>query len=232
MSSEQLWDTEYFRGTIPGSTRRSPSHVLLLFQHLLPIAKINKVLDAGCGNGRNSIYLAELGPTVVGLDSSVVAIEKARSFAKERKLEERVSFQKADLMDPLPFKSESFDLCLDMYLFCHFIESATKRRYVNELYRVTNCNGHVLTAQFSRNDEYYQRFVVAQSEPTIVEDPVNQIAKQLYTKEELKAAFTPPFIPRYFVEFEFQDVVREKQYRRNILATLLQKVEGPPSQHQ
>ena len=42
------------------------------------------VLDSGCGEGRNSIYLAKQGFRVYGLDISAIAIDKAREWAEKK----------------------------------------------------------------------------------------------------------------------------------------------------
>jgi tellurite methyltransferase len=42
-----------------------------------------KLLDLGCGEGRNAVYFAKHGFEVVGLDLSLTGLEKTRSYAKE-----------------------------------------------------------------------------------------------------------------------------------------------------
>jgi len=42
------------------------------------------VLSLGEGEGRNGVYLAELGYEVVGVDASAVGLEKARRLARDR----------------------------------------------------------------------------------------------------------------------------------------------------
>ena len=55
-----LWDREYSDlKVIPSSTRQLPSKPLVLFAEILDFRKMRKVLDAGCGIGRNAIYLAQ-----------------------------------------------------------------------------------------------------------------------------------------------------------------------------
>jgi len=42
-----------------------------------------KLLDLGCGEGRNAIYFAKHGFQVVGLDSSLPGMKKTKRYAKE-----------------------------------------------------------------------------------------------------------------------------------------------------
>ncbi len=56
------------------------------------------VIDVGCGDGRDSIYFATRGRTVVGLDRAGVAIEHARTKAADAHLD-RARFVVCDLAD-------------------------------------------------------------------------------------------------------------------------------------
>jgi 2-polyprenyl-3-methyl-5-hydroxy-6-metoxy-1,4-benzoquinol methylase len=60
------------------------------------------ILDVGCGLGWSSIALAEAYPnaTVVGVDVDEPSMENARRNAKERGVDDRVTFITADAADP------------------------------------------------------------------------------------------------------------------------------------
>ena len=45
-----------------------------------------KLLDVGCGQGRDAIPLAKLGFTVTGIDNSKVGIEQLNKIAEKEKL--------------------------------------------------------------------------------------------------------------------------------------------------
>ena len=61
----QLWDREYSELRVIPSTsfRAAPSKALLLYEKLVDYSRLTPVLDAGCGNGRNSIYWPVSGAT-------------------------------------------------------------------------------------------------------------------------------------------------------------------------
>jgi tellurite methyltransferase len=68
-----------------------------------------RALDIAMGEGRNSIYLAQLGFEVTGIDVSDVGVKKARALAEEKNIELNTII--ADL-DDYKFKEESFDLAV------------------------------------------------------------------------------------------------------------------------
>ncbi len=63
------WDSRYLEN--PGALAPSP-----LLTRFAPLATVGKALDLACGNGRNSIYLAERGFFVDAVDISTVATNR------------------------------------------------------------------------------------------------------------------------------------------------------------
>lgn len=80
-----------------------------------------RVLELGCGSGPYSVWLAERGAQVVGLDLSQTMISLAQERARERNV--RADFRVADIRDPLPFGEAEFDLVI----------TATALHYVEDL---------------------------------------------------------------------------------------------------
>lgn len=91
-----------------------------------------KILDIGCGEGRNSIHLSRLGYKVTGVDISQSAINLAKS--KESKC---VFY----CMDALNNKlDEKFDVIIDFGLF-HFVPYEYREKYVDNIYSMLSNNG-------------------------------------------------------------------------------------------
>ncbi len=72
-----------------------------------------RALDLGCGEGRNAIWLAERGWSVVGVDFSDVALDKARRLAAQRGVE--VDWGLEDLLEFEP-PERAFRLVAILYL--------------------------------------------------------------------------------------------------------------------
>ena len=64
------------------------------------------ILDIGCGTGKNTSFLAQIGVSIHALDFSQGMIE----IAKEKVLAKNVSFSIADLTKRWPCENETYDL--------------------------------------------------------------------------------------------------------------------------
>lgn len=83
------------------------------------------ILDVGCGNGDNAIYLASCGFDVTGIDFSVKAIEIAKRKAK--KVGVKASFMALDALK-IGTLNKKFDTIIDCGLF-HNITGNARERY-------------------------------------------------------------------------------------------------------
>ncbi len=220
-----LWNNEYDKfQIIPSSTRELASKPFLLFSEILKYENMSKVLDAGCGIGRNSIYLAQKGCEVHAVDYSETALRELHQRAEKEGVQENISTYNIFLDDTFPFETGSFDLVLDSYVFCHFTDNGFRENYRKELHRVAKPDGIVYSSLFSFEDEYYKEILENEGgKGNIVTDPNNGVTKRLYTEQEIKDFFSVDFKVLYFVKFEFDDIVLGKNYRRSILALVLRK---------
>jgi SAM-dependent methyltransferase len=101
-----------------------------------------RVLDAGCGSGEHSLFLASKGFEVLGVDRVPAAIDRARAKAAQRG--SKATFQVADALD-LPSLGQTFDTVLDSGLF-HVFSDEDRKRYVKSLAAVLKQRGslHIL----------------------------------------------------------------------------------------
>ncbi len=73
-----------------------------------------RALDLGCGEGADTLWLAEHGWTVLGVDISDTALSRATAEAAARGLGDRVSFVQMDLSQAFP--EGEFDLVSAQFL--------------------------------------------------------------------------------------------------------------------
>lgn len=84
-----------------------------LLEHETRSLPPGRALDLGCGEGRNSVWLASLGWRVTGVDFAHVGLEKARALARRHAI--RVRWLLRDLTEYRPQRGH-YDLVLMCYL--------------------------------------------------------------------------------------------------------------------
>jgi len=110
---------------------------------LANIQSTDKVLDAGCGVGGSSIYLAKtIGCLVTGITLSEQQVVTARAFANKNGIEGKCNFQAVDFHET-PFENESFDVVWFTESFCH---STEPKRLLTEMYRLLKPRGRIIIA--------------------------------------------------------------------------------------
>jgi tocopherol O-methyltransferase len=106
-----------------------------------------RVLDAGCGVGGSSLWLAtERSARVVGITLAARQVAMARSHAVRRGLTDRVHFDVADFT-ATPFPESSFDIVWAVESLCH---APRKAAFYQEAARLLRPGGRVVVADFIR----------------------------------------------------------------------------------
>jgi len=106
------------------------------------------VLDVGCGTGENTLYLAELGFEVVGIDIVPTAVEKALSKAKERSL--AATFLVWDALK-LQELGRRFNTVIDSGFF-HVLPDKKRPVFVRTLASVLDLGGIYVMMCFSEHE--------------------------------------------------------------------------------
>jgi SAM-dependent methyltransferase len=103
------------------------------------------VLDAGCGTGENTLFFAERGHPVLGIDFLEGPVREARRKAQERGLD--AEFVQKDALT-LTDLDRKFDAVIDSGLF-HVFSDEDRARYVAGLAHVTRPGGRLFLLCFS-----------------------------------------------------------------------------------
>ena len=150
------------------------------------------ILDVGCGNGRNLIYLAkEFGARGVGYDSSAEAVAQARTAGKGLPVEFRVR----SLQDMLPLPDASVTLALDM-MSSHVLHADERAILRDELWRVLRPGGWLFFKTFLADGDLHLRRLTREhgaAEPNSYIHPTFGHFEHAWTIDELEEFFLPQF---------------------------------------
>jgi len=120
----------YLRRQTPWDTGITPPEVVALAEELSP----GHALDLGCGTGTSSLYLAERGWEVVGVDFVPKAVQQARQRAAERHLS--AEFYVGDVTH-LDFLDGPFNLLIDVGCL-HSLPADGRSRYAAHVRRLSH----------------------------------------------------------------------------------------------
>ncbi len=116
--------------------------------------KAKKILDIGCGEGKDSIFFAKNGYEVFSLDFSSRAIKSCKEKAIKNKLQKLLHPIIHDISKPLKFENGTFDVVY-AHLSLHYFDDKTTIKIFNEIRRVLKPGGLFLVKVKSIKDPLY-----------------------------------------------------------------------------
>ena len=139
------WTHEYFeRGYAQRWGLRAPTDHVRIETHglwdMLQLTPASRVIDVGCGHGRHALALAERGVDVVGIDSAVALLDRARDLSTELRVQ--VRWIRGD-MRRLPLRSECAGAAILMDAFGFFETEAEHDAVLREAARVLVSGGRL-----------------------------------------------------------------------------------------
>ncbi|MBN2292560.1 MAG: class I SAM-dependent methyltransferase [Pirellulales bacterium] len=119
------------------AVRENPFDVTAPYEWIVELEAEGKirgvVLDAGCGAGHNTLYLAAKGHDAVGVDIAPRAIQRAKEKANERRIQ-NAAFLAANLCESFGYE-DFFDSVIDIGCF-HSLHKEDQIRYADVLKKV------------------------------------------------------------------------------------------------
>ncbi len=194
-----FWDNEYKHGGhLKLSTEASDD--LEKFTRWLPrqdrtdiLAPQQSVLDVGCGNGRNLIYLAGVfGMSGVGYDISTAAIAQATAARGDYPL----SFVARSIAGHIDLPDNSQSLVLDM-MTSHFLNETERSVLRDEIFRVLQPGGFLFMKTFLADGDLHTRRLLKDAPATEANSyihPVIGVPEYVYSEDVLTEFLGEKFI--------------------------------------
>lgn len=194
-----FWDNEY----------KNPEHLKLSVNQSEDLEKFTRfvirqkredalspgaqVLDVGCGNGRNLIYLANtFGISGTGYDISKAAI--AQAVAASRGLP--LTYSARSIAGELTVPDNSQAMVLDM-MTSHFLTKEERFGLREEIYRTLKPGGLLFMKTFLKDEDLHTRRLLIEfpgKEDGSYIHPVMGVAEYVYNEEELTTFLAERFI--------------------------------------
>lgn len=113
-----------------------PNRICYDIMKILPPIRPYRVLDIGCGEGKDAVFFAKCGYTVTAFDISKQGIEKAEKLAQYNKVE--VRFFRGDIFDYRP--ETEYDIIFSSGVL-HFLSRSRRKEFCDSLKEHTADNG-------------------------------------------------------------------------------------------
>jgi SAM-dependent methyltransferase len=178
-----FWDQWHQTHTSAGQGNHC-ENALMFFIENLPAGVGGRILEVGCGQGREAIHLARLGYEVSAFDRSQVAIKAARLNAVKAGIP--VDFAKHDMTQELPYDSHAF-LGIFSHLSLHYYDNYHTHRIFDELARVISPGGTLFFTARSVLDPFYGQGEKIGQDLFCHEGHVRRFFGESYIRDELAA---------------------------------------------
>jgi SAM-dependent methyltransferase len=152
---KQVWEKEHDTAeSLPSLALAEPSEGVVAFVEWLGKHGVRrgKIVDIGCGKGRNTVYLARQGFEVHGIDYIKSAIDKTDERARENNVVPMVRLHQAEIDAPWPFPERFFDAAVDNLSSVDIETQAGRDVYKKELLRTLKPGGYAFVAVVAAHD--------------------------------------------------------------------------------
>ena len=181
-----------------------------------------RVLDLGCGNGRNLVYLAQAySMKGTGYDISDEAIKQARLASGGLP----ITYEVRSIAEPLPLPDGSQTFVLDM-MTSHFLRKAEREALRGEIVRVLRPGGWLFFKSFLADEDMHVKRLLKESpayEPGAYIHPKLGVYEYAWTEDEVQEFFDGHLELHKFNKSHRHILKGGKAGKRRTLSAYLQK---------
>lgn len=158
------WENEYRNPLLVTKNDGPQADTLRFFKYLKKSQKYviedRKILDLGCGTGRNANYLAEKGNNVIGIEISKIALDIARKRAEAMGV--LVDYRLGDIGTPYAIENETVDIVIDV-TSSNSLDEKGREIYLSEVFRVLKKGGYFFVRALAKDGNKNVKNLLKQS---------------------------------------------------------------------
>lgn len=182
-----------------------------------------KVLDLGCGSGRNANYLASQGAEVTGIEISDTALKLARAKAKEKNL--KIDYRIGDIGSRFNFPDNYFDLVLDV-TSSNALNESEREMYLSEVERVLQPKGYffvrALCKDGDNNAKKMLKLFPGKECDTYVMPEIG-LVERVFSQADFRDLYSRKFRIIKLIKESSYSIFGKQKYKRNFWIAYLQK---------
>ncbi|WP_431677387.1 class I SAM-dependent methyltransferase [Kitasatospora sp. KL5] len=152
-AQQEHWQQTY--GAHPGMYGDRPSGPAVHAAEVFRAADADDVLELGAGHGRDALFFARSGFTVLAADFSPVGLDQLRAQATAEGLAEKVTTAVHDVREPLPLADASVGAVFAHMLLCMALSTKEIHALVAEVRRVLRPGGVFVYTVRHTGDAHY-----------------------------------------------------------------------------
>jgi tellurite methyltransferase len=183
----------------------------LVVNSIQHITKKGKVLDLGCGEGKDSFALAKNRFDVTAIDISHEGIEKLKKFAEKEKL--KIKTNTSDIKEYLR-NCRKFDAIFAMNVL-QFIDEKNIFKIIKQIKSKTKSNGLNVIASFIAKNTQQKKSILSKG-------------RYFFDKGELKEIYSDWKIIFYEEKLSDLETHGEPEHRHFTVKMIAQKTKQPP----
>lgn len=214
---DNIWENEY-RNPKLVSLSDEPIKSLKDFaryirkDHNTELSNLN-ILDLGCGNGKNSIYIAEQGDnnSIFGIDISETAINIARQAYPKG------DFRVGNFGISFPYPDNKFDIILDI-TSSNSLSESEREIYINEIKRTLKTGGYMFIRALCKDGDTNAKNLLI-SNPGKEKDtyimPEIGLTERVFSKEDFVSMYSDILELLYIEKETHYTRFNNRSYKRN-----------------
>ena len=204
----QTWEREYITPLLVTKNESPQADTLRFFKFLKKEEKYkleNKtILDLGCGTGRNTNYLADLGNNVIGIEISRTALNLAKERARDLGLV--IDYRLGDIGQEYEIADNSIDVILDV-TSSNSLDEKGREIYLKEVNRVLKNGGYFFVRALAKDGNKNVKNLLKQSPgreyDTYIIKEIN-LTERVFSRED--------FIKMYGQYFKILNLEKKTSY--------------------